>query len=84
MSGYSWDWRYIRKLLGGVCIVSGGFLLMEHLFVFGCYDIEVLGHEYYGLALIIFGFLLNVDWRQLKDIRQLKDLIDEGLRKHRR
>ena len=64
--------------------MSGGFLLLEHLFVFGCYDIEVLGHEYYGLALIIFGFLLNVDWRQLKDIRQLKDLIDEGLRKHRR
>ena len=58
--------------------------MLEHLFVFGCYDIEVLGHEYYGLALIIFGFLLNVDWRQLKDIRQLKDLIDEGLRKHRR
>ena len=71
-------------MLGGVCIVSGGFLLMEHLFVFGRYDIEVLGHEYYGLVLIIFGFLLNVDWRQLKDIRQLKDLIDEGLRKHRR
>jgi len=84
MSGYSWNRKYIRKLLGGVCILSGGFLLLEHLFVFGCYDIEVIGHEYYGLVLIIFGFLLNVDWRQFKDIRQLKDLIDEGLRRHRR
>jgi len=84
MSGYSWDWRYIRKLLGGVCIVSGGFLLMEHLFVFGHFDIEVLGHEYYGLVLIIFGFLLNVDWSQVRSIRSWRDLIDEGLRKHRR
>jgi len=84
MSGYSWDRRYIRKLLGGVCIVSGGFLLMEHLFTFGHFDIEVLGHEYYGLALIVFGFLLNIDWKQLRDIRKLKDLIDEGNRKHRR
>jgi len=84
MSGYSWDRRYIRKLLGGVCIVSGGFLLLEHLFTFGHFDIEVIGHEYYGLALIIFGFLLNVDWSQLRDIRSVKDLIDEGIRKHRR
>ena len=84
MSGYSRDWRYIRKLLGGVCIVSGGFLLLEHLFMFGHFDIEVLGHEYYGLALIVFGFLLNVEWRQLRDIRSVKDLIDEGIRKHRR
>jgi len=84
MTGYSWDWRYIRKLLGGVCIVSGGFLLLEHLFTFGRYDIEVIGHEYYGLVLIIFGFLLNVDWKQLRDIRNVKDIIDEGQRKHRR
>jgi len=84
MSGYSWDGRYIRKLLGGVCIVSGGFLLLEHLFTFGHFDIEVLGHEYYGLALVIFGFLLNVDWSQVRSIRSWRDLIDEGLRKHRR
>ena len=57
---------------------------MEHLFTFGHFDIEVLGHEYYGLALIIFGFLLNIDWKQLRDIRKLRDLIDEGIRKHRR
>jgi len=81
MSGYSWDRKYIRKLLGGVCIVSGGFLLMEHLFTFGHFDIEVLGHEYYGIALIVFGFLLNVDWSQLRDIRRVKDIIDEGQRR---
>ena len=84
MSGYSWNRRYIRKLLGSVCIVSGGFLLLEHLFTFGHFDIEVLGHEYYGLALIVFGFLLNVDWSQVRSIRSWRDLIDEGLRKHRR
>ena len=79
-----WDTKYIRKLVGGLCIVSGSFLLLEHLYMFGHFDVEVLGHEYYGLALIVCGFLLNVDWRQLRDIRSVKDLIDEGVRKHRR
>ena len=84
MSGYSFDKKYIKKLLGGVCIVSGSFLLLEHLFTFGRFDIEIIGHEYYGLALIVFGFLLNVDWKQVRDIRSWKDLIDEGMRKRRR
>ena len=68
-------------------IVGGSFLLMEHLFAFGGFDIELLGHEYYGIILIVIGFLLNVKYSQIPKLLQaIKNrnwhaVIDEGERK---
>lgn len=86
MTGYSWSEKYWKKMISGCLIVSGGFLILEHLFNFGGFDIEILGHEYTGLMLIGIAFLLSMKWKQLpafiaaiKD-RNLKKIFDEGER----
>lgn len=86
MTGYSWHKAYWKKMIGAMLILSGSFLIMEHLLNFGGFDFEVLGHEYTGIALIAIGFLLNMKWDQfpafikaLKD-RDLKKIFDEGER----
>jgi len=79
--------RYYKKLLSGLLIIGGCFLIIEHLFTFGGFDIELVGHEWYGLGMIFTGFLLMVKWKQIKDIikaikrRDIKGIIDEGERK---
>ena len=78
--------RYYKKLISGLLIIGGCFLLLEHLFTFEGFDIELLGHEYYGIGMVILGFLLMVKWKQLKDTikaikrRDVKEIIDEGER----
>jgi len=78
--------RYYKKLLSGLLIIGGCFLLIEHLFTFEGYDIELLGHEYYGIGMIILGFLLMLKWSQIKDIikaikrKDIKRILDEGER----
>jgi len=77
---------YYKKLISGLFIVGGGFLLIEHLFSFGGFDIEILGHEYYGIGMIILGFLLSLKWGQIKDViralkeRDIRRIFDEGER----
>jgi len=68
-------------MVSGLLIVGGVFLILEHLFNFGGFDIELLGHEYYGIGMIIVGFLLSLKWKQLKNIHSVKDLWDEGSRR---
>ena len=63
------NWRklapYYKKLVSGGMIVVGGFLLLEHLFQYGGFDLlDFIGHEYYGLALIGAAFLLSMKWDQ--------------------
>jgi len=78
--------RYYRWLVSGVLIVSGSFLIMEHLTRFGGFDAEVIGHEWYGLGLIVLGILLSLKWRQLPALieaikrRDWKAALDEGER----
>lgn len=86
MTGYSYNLDYAKKMISGLFIVGGVFLLLEHLFNFKGFDIELIGHEYYGLAMIIAAFLLAMKWKQLpafiaalKD-RNLKKIFDEGER----
>ena len=86
MTGYSHSWKYNKKLLGAVMFVSGIALILEHLFNFGGFDIELIGHEWYGLILIIMAFLLNMKWEQfpiffaaLKALDWRK-ILDEGER----
>ncbi len=49
-----------RKLGGLSSIVLGSFLLAEHIYTWGGFDLDdfPFGHEWYGLGLIIFGVLL--------------------------
>ena len=88
MTGYSHNWKYNKKLLSGALLVGGSFLLLEHLFTHGGFDIELLiGHEVYGLLLIGAGFLISLKWEQLPSFikaiknRDWKAILDEGERK---
>ena len=78
--------EYYKKIVGAMLILGGGFLLLEHLFNFGGFDIEILGHEFYGVAMIVIGYLLCMKWGQLgsviKAIRDRKwhKVLDEGER----
>jgi len=76
--------QYYRWLVSGALLAVGNFLLWEHFIRFQGFDIELLGHEYYGLALILLGFLLALKWNQLTSLRKAirernwKAILDEG------
>ena len=78
--------KYYKKLGSGLLIVGGGFLLLEHLFSFGGFDLELLGHEWYGFAMIGAGIALSLKWSQLKGLkkaireRNWRKIVDEGER----
>ena len=56
---------YYKRLLSGVLIAGGSFLMLEHLISFKGFDLlDFVGHEYYGLGMIIAGFLLSMKWHQ--------------------
>ena len=77
---------YVRKLISGMLIVSGSMLIIEHLFNFSGFDIELLGHEYLGLGLILVAFLISMKWKQLPSLllaikkRDWRKIFDEGER----
>ena len=78
--------EYYKKIGGGLLIVGGTFLLVEHLFQFGGFDLELVGHEWYGLAMIGGGVVLNLKWKQLPKLlkaireRNWRAILDEGKR----
>lgn len=50
---------YMRKLLALVMLLVGGFLVGEHIVVWGGTDIyDIIGHEWYGILLFIGGWLI--------------------------
>lgn len=56
-----------------VLIISGSALIIEHIFKFNGTDmLDFMGHEYYGLAMIITGFLLSMKWSQWKKLKLWK------------
>ena len=60
---------YYRKLVSASLIVLGSFLMLEHLFQFGGFDLlDFIGHEYYGLGMIILGFGISLNWSQWKEL----------------
>lgn len=79
MTGPSLPWRmkgeqrervlkYYRRLLSMLLIVGGTSLMLEHLFRFEGFDLlDFAGHEYYGLGLIVVGFLISMKWSQWKE-----------------
>ena len=86
MTGYSHSWNHNKKLLGLAMFVGGISLLIEHLFTHGGFDLELLGHEWYGIAAIFLAFAINIKWKQLPAfIKAIKDrnfwkIIDEDER----
>lgn len=60
---------YYKKVASGGLIVLGSFLLLEHLFEFGGFDLlDFIGHEYYGLGMILIAFLLSIKWGQWEEL----------------
>ncbi|MDY6959801.1 MAG: hypothetical protein SVK08_11675 [Halobacteriota archaeon] len=79
--------KYYRKLGSMLLILSGSALMAEHLFTFDGFDIELLGHEWYGFGMIVVGFLLSMKWEQVADVleairrRDILAIFEEGVRK---
>ena len=64
---------YYRKVTSGLLIVGGSFLMLEHLFTFGGFDLlDWVGHEYYGLGMIIAGLLISMKWEQWRELKLWK------------
>jgi hypothetical protein len=60
---------YYKKLLSGLLIVGGSFLMLEHLFQYGGFDLlDFWGHEYLGSGMILAGFLISMKWSQWKEL----------------
>lgn len=56
-----------KKLFGMILIISGAFLLLEHIYTYGGIDLfDFLGHELMGIILIILGCLLANRWGRTK------------------
>ena len=87
MTGSSLPWKmnreqlksfldYCKKPISAGLIGGGSCLMLEHLFEFGGFDLlDFWGHEYLGIGMVVFGFLLSMKWHQwdslgLKDIRK--------------
>lgn len=64
---------YYRKLISLVLIIGGMSLVIEHLMTYDGFDLlDFIGHEYYGIAMIIAGFLLSMKWKQWKELKLWK------------
>ena len=51
---------YYRTLASGFLIVGGAFLLLEHILVWGGADIDdPVGHETYGMIMILVAYLIS-------------------------
>lgn len=61
---------YYKKLIASCMILVGSFLILEHIFTYGRTDLlDFIGHEYYGLGMIIAAFILMIDWSQWHRLR---------------
>ena len=80
MTGLSLPWKmtqeekdrvypYYKKLISMFLIVGGSALMLEHLFMYEGFDLlDFIGHEYFGLGMIIAAFLLSMKWGQWKEM----------------
>lgn len=63
--------EYIKKewkKLGSISLIGVGvFLLIEHIYTYGGIDLwDLLGHEWFGIVLILLGILVANRWGLLK------------------
>ena len=56
---------YHLSLISGLLILVGAVLMVEHVLRYGYLEFEPLGHETYGLIMVIVGAILgDVSFRQ--------------------
>lgn len=61
---------YYKKLTATCMILIGSFLIVEHIWTYGQTDLlDLIGHEYYGLAFVLGGFILMLNWGQWKELK---------------
>lgn len=78
--------EYHKTLLSGALILCGAFLLLEHLFSFGGFDIEFWGHEALGLGMIIAAVILKIKRDQIPGLlaaiknRDWRAILDQAKR----
>ncbi|MCK5616134.1 hypothetical protein KAR91_80465 [Candidatus Pacearchaeota archaeon] len=66
---------YYARLLGMVLTAGGAVLIIEHNIKYDGLDLlDWCGHEYYGIGMIVFGFLISIKWEQWRTL----DLKDPG------
>ncbi len=62
--------KYYKKLISFICIIVGAGLLIEHLFAWGGFDLlDFPGHEWWGILLVIIGFLIGGRWSKGKELK---------------
>lgn len=60
---------YYKKLVSTCMILVGSFLIVEHIWTYGQLDVlDLIGHEFYGIGLIIIAFLWMTNWKQWKEL----------------
>ncbi len=56
---------YHLSLISGLLILAGAVLMVEHVLRYGYLEFELLGHETYGLIMVVCGAVLGyVSFRQ--------------------
>ena len=50
---------YYLSLVSGLLILAGAVLMVEHVLRYGYLEFELLGHETYGLVMVIVGAILG-------------------------
>ena len=64
---------YYLRLAGMALTAGGAVLIIEHNIKYDGLDcMDFAGHEYYGIGMIIIGFLISIKWEQWKTL-DLKD-----------
>ena len=55
---------YYRKLFSAMLFISGGFLLLEHIFLWNGLDVEdFIGHEWYGFTMVSIALLITLRYK---------------------
>ena len=47
------------RLLSATLAVAGSFLLIEHLYLYGFDFTDIVGHEWYGVMLIVAAIIVG-------------------------
>jgi len=67
--------NYFKNVFGSGAIVLGAFFLIEHIYKWEELSFfDFIGHEWLGLALILFGVIINVNWSKGRLSIELKNL----------
>jgi hypothetical protein len=48
------------KVAALACIGAGGMMFLEHILMYGYFDVSPVCHGFYGLVLIIIGWIIGM------------------------